>query len=304
MREFSFPSCGAGSIHCYVWEPEGEIKGVVQIVHGIAEYMPRYDDFARFLNSKGLVVVGEDHMGHGNSLAQGEVKGYFTGGWLSAVADTHTLQRKMAEEYAQLPYFLLGHSMGSFMVRTFLFTYPDAGLRGALLSGTGWQPGFALAAGKAMCRAEAKRHGLTATSERINKLMFGSYCKGIDPVRTPHDWITSVDAVVDAYEEDPLCGFDATIGLSMDMLDGLKLIEDRKNLEKMPKSLPVLFYSGDHDPVGAMGKGVEKSYRAFRAAGMENVTIKLYPGGRHEMHNEKNHTEVYADVWNWICQLL
>lgn len=300
MREFSFPSAGKGNIHGYVWEPEGMPVGVVQIVHGIAEHMLRYDDFARFLNGKGFVVAGEDHMGHGKSVAEGDTKCYFTGGWKAAVADCHTMQQTVAASYPGLPYFILGHSMGSFLTRTLLFTYPDSGLAGAMLSGTGWQPAPVLAAGKAICKREARRVGADGCSERIVKLMFGRYCKGIPDAKSVNAWICSVPEVVDAYDADPLCGADVTVGLAYDMLCGLQMIQNRENLAKMPKDLPVYFYAGDADPVGNMGKGVRRAYQAFKDAGMQDVSIKLYPGFRHEMHNEKNHEEVYDDVWHWL----
>lgn len=300
MKEFTYPSAGAGNIHAYVWLPEGKPAGIVQLVHGIAEYTLRYEDFATFLTSKGFVVCGEDHMGHGASIGEADTQGYFTGGWLSAVKDTHTLYEKMSAEYPDTPYFLLGHSMGSFMTRTFLYTYPEAKIKGALISGTAWQPGIVLFAGKTMCKLQAKKRGWKNISPTLTKMMFGSYCKGFEDVKSPYDWLSSVREVVEKYEKDPLCGFDATIGLSYDMLCGISMNQKKKNLAKMPKRLPVYFYAGDRDPVGANGKGVKKSYAAFKKAGMTDVSIKLYPNGRHEMHNEKNRAQVYADVLNWI----
>lgn len=304
MREFSFPSAGQGDIHCYLWESEGAPVGVVQIVHGIAEHMLRYQELARFFSAKGLLVVGEDHMGHGKSAGKDDVPCYFSGGWMAAVADTHKLQQTIAAQYPQLPYFILGHSMGSFLTRTLLFTYPDSGLRGAMLSGTGWQPAPVLAAGKAFCRLEARRVGLRGCSDRIAKLMFGSYCKGITDSSSANAWICTVPEVVAAYDADPLCGAPVTVGLAYDMLCGLQMIEKRANLARMPKNLPVYFYAGDADPVGSMGKGVKKAYQAFLRAGLTDVQMKLYSGFRHEMHNEPIREQVYEDVWNWIAQRL
>lgn len=300
MKEFTYPSAGKGSLHAYMWMPEGKPAGIVQLVHGIAEYLPRYEDFAAFLNSKGFLVCGEDHMGHGASIGKGDTQGYFTGGWLAAVKDTHTLYEKMSSEYPDVPYFLLGHSMGSFMVRTFLYTYPETKLSGALVSGTAWQPGIVLAAGKTMCRLQANKLGWDKVSPTLTKMMFGSYCKGFEDVKSPYDWLSSVREVVEKYEKDPLCGFDATIGLSYDMLLGIEMNQKKENLAKMPKSLPVYFYAGDKDPVGADGKGVKRSYAAFKKIGMTDVSLKLYPNGRHEMHNEVNRAEVYEDVLKWI----
>lgn len=300
MKEYQLPSKGKGTLHCCKWEPEGEVRGVVQIIHGIAEYIARYDALAAYLTGHGFVVVGEDHMGHGGSISDDTVQGYFYGGWLNAVDDAYSLCRKTKAEYPGKPYYIYGHSMGSFMARTILYRYPDAGFAGALISGTGWQPKPVLNVGLAVCKLAAKKQGDTACSDTVKKLMFGGYTKGYENPRTDLDWLSRDAAVVDKYLADPLCGFDATIGLSMAMLGGMKLNEEKANLAKMPKKLPVLFFAGDQDPVGSNGKGVKKTYAAFRKAGMENVAIKLYKDGRHEMHNELNKEEVYADILNFL----
>ena len=144
MKEFEFSSLGGGTLHGYRWEPAGEPVAVVQIIHGIAEHMLRYDEFARFLNAHGVLVVAEDHMGHGKSEG---TRLYFSGGWETAAEDCYTLLTRTHEEFPQLPYFLFGHSMGSFLTRTILIRHPDAPLAGAVICGTGWQPAAVLAAG-------------------------------------------------------------------------------------------------------------------------------------------------------------
>ena len=296
--EFEYPSQGAGMIHAYRWAPEGTPVAVLQLVHGIAEHMLRYDDFARYLNDHGVLVVAEDHMGHGKSTGSGAER-YFAGGWLSAVADTYALLQRTKAEFPDLPYFILGHSMGSFMTRTLLFTYPDAGLRGAVICGTGWQSGATLAAGRTLCALEQRRRGETQPSPLLNDLMFGSFNRKFPDAKTENDWICADPAVVQAYTDDPLCGGSASVGLAREMLRGIGMIEKKKNLAAMPKDLPVLFIAGKSDPVGNMGKGVKKSAAAFRAAGMRHVELKLYDG-RHEILNEKNHGEVYEDVWHFL----
>lgn len=300
MKEFYIPSKGKGNLHCCKWEPNGEVRGVVQLVHGIAEYAARYDELAQFLASHGFVVVGEDHMGHGGSISADTVQGYFYGGWLNAVDDVYSLLSLTKNEYPDTPYFIYGHSMGSFLARTLLYRYPNAGLCGALISGTGWQPGIVLDIGIAVCKQQAKKHGDTGVSETVKKLMFGNYTKCYENPRTELDWLSRDTALVDKYIADPLCGFDATIGLSMAMLTGMKMNEKSENLQKMPKSLPVHFFGGDMDPVGSNGKGVAQTCEAFRKAGMERVSIKLYHDGRHEMHNELNKIEVYDDILSFL----
>lgn len=298
MEIFYIPSTGGGQLHCRKWLPESKPKAVVQLVHGIAEHIGRYDHFARFLNQHGYIVTAEDHMGHGGSIV-GDLKGYFNGGWMNAVADVKALHDKTVAEHPGLPYIFLGHSMGSFLLRTYLYTYPEA-LNAAIISGTGWQPAAALKAGLALCKLEEKRLGETKTSPLLNSLIFGTYNKMFKPNRTPNDWICSDDAVVDKYMADPLCGFDATIGLARDMLTGVRMNQEPANLAKMNKALPVLFVSGAKDPVGGMAKGVLKTIDAFKRTGLRNITIHIYPEGRHEMLNEVNRSEVYGDVLRWL----
>ena len=285
-------------IHAYRWEPEGQPRGVVQIIHGIAEYVPRYAGFAAFLNARGFLVTGEDHMGHGKS--HGTEPCHFSGGWCAAVDDSMELLRRTQRDYPGVPYFVLGHSMGSFLTRTLLFRYPDAGLRAAVICGTGWQPAPVLAAGLALCGLEKLRLGETGRSKLLANLMFGAYNRKFPDARTPNDWICSDPAVVDAYTNDELCGFDATVGLTRDMLTGISMNQKKENLAKMDKELPVLFISGMQDPVGAMGEGVLACIDAFKRAGIRHVTIRLYPEGRHEMLNEANRDEVYRDVLSWL----
>ena len=303
MEEFYLASNGAGRIHCGLWEPEGTARAVVQIIHGIAEHIGRYEQFAQFLTQRGIVVCADDHMGHGLSVEAGGTYGYFSGGWMAAVADERALYEEMKRRYPDLPYIMLGHSMGSFLLRTYLYTYPGE-LTGAIISGTGWQPKAALKAGLALCRLEQLRLGETGCSSLLKELMFGAYNKKFKPNRTPNDWICSDEAVVDAYTNDDLCGFDATVGLTRDMLTGISMNQKPENLRKMDKDLPVLFVSGMQDPVGTMGEGVLHCIDAFKRAGLRNVTIRLYPEGRHEMLNEVNRTEVYADVLSWLEPLI
>lgn len=298
MKEFEYPSKGAGMIHAYRWEPEGVPKAIIQLVHGIAEYMPRYDDFAKFLTSKGFLVVAEDHMGHGRSHGT-KAPLYFEGGWTTAVDDTHELMRLTREEFPELPCFLFGHSMGSFIARTFLYRYPEEGLRGAIICGTAWQPSAILSAGRAMCAIEKKRLGATGHSSLLTKLMFGAYNDKFQPVKTPNDWICSDPEVVERYTADPLCGGEATVGLSSDMLSGIAMNQKKENLRAMPKKLPVLFIAGKSDPVGDMGKGVRRSAEEFKKAGMQDVSLTLYDG-RHEILNENNRAEVYVDILKFL----
>lgn len=298
--DFWYESQGAGKIHGCRWTPDGEVKAILQIVHGIAEYVERYDDFANYLNAKGILVVAEDHMGHGQSINGEGIQGYFHGGWFTAVADSYRLLTDTREEFPEVPYILFGHSMGSFMARTILCTYPDSGISAAVICGTGWQPAFALPAVIKLVDTIGQKEGETQPNKKLENMVFGGYNKKVEHPRTPYDWLSRDKAQVDAYIAHPLCGFTPSAGLMRDMMKGILYIEQPENLAAMNKELPVFFIAGGDDPVGNYGKGVKKSAEAFRKAGMQDVSVHIYPLGRHEILNEINKQEVYEDVAQWI----
>ena len=297
--DFWYDSKGAGKIHGCRWSPEGEPKAVVQILHGIAEFVERYDDFANFLTQHGFLVVAEDHMGHGQSINGGGIQGYFHGGWFTAVGDSLQLMADIKAEYPHLPYILFGHSMGSFMARTILCKYPQCGLSAAVICGTGWQPAFALPALIKVMDGICKKNE-TKPSESLQKLIFGGYNRKVEHPRTEYDWLTRDAKIVDEYIAHPLCGFTASAGLLRDMIKGIHFIEQKENLKNMNKQLPVFFIAGGDDPVGSYGKGVYTAAEEFKKAGMEGVSIRIYPMGRHEILNEINRKDVYQDVLHWI----
>lgn len=302
FNDFYFKSStGKNNIHVHRCVPDGEVRGVVQIMHGIAEYIERYDDFMAFLASNGLVAVGTDHLGHGKTIEKPEQKGFFADkdGWDYVIKDEEILRRAMAKEYPDTVQIVFGHSMGSFMARTHLIRYPG-GFDAAIISGTGNQGAALVGGGLAVGNIVTAFKGAHHYSNFINNLAFGSYNKAYDPQRTDYDWLTRDNDVVDKYIADPLCGFIPTCSLFRDMMTGVKFITNVDNLPKMVKDIPVYFMSGDKDPVGDYGKGVMLAYENFKKAGMKDVSIKLYKDGRHEMLNELNRAEVYADVLNWI----
>lgn len=298
--EFFYPSCGRGNICAYRWEPDGQIKAVVQIVHGIAEHSRRYDAFASFLNAHGILVVSEDHMGHGKSWYNDGIKGFFHGGWFSAVEDTYTLMENTMKAYPGVPYILFGHSMGSFMARTLLAKHPQSGIAGAIICGTAWQPNALLRLAIPLSRAFCKNGCDKKPCPALHKLMFGNYNARVEHPRTQYDWLTRDAAIVDQYIQDSDCGFIATAGLYADMLTGIDYIQKETTLGQMNMDLPVLFVAGGDDPVGAYGKGVTRAAQAFRDAGVKDVTAKVFPLCRHEILNEINRQEIYDDILTWI----
>ncbi len=301
FSEHAFPSNdGVHQIACYQWAPEGAPRAVVQIVHGVVEHMGRYGAFARFLADRGYLVVGGDHLGHGKTVTDGKY-GHLAhkDGWMLATADVHTLRERTGLDHPGIPYFLFGHSMGSFLTRTYLCVYPGT-VTGAILSGTGQEKAPLVAAGRAISSAVCALKGPDTVSDLVYTLSLGGYNKQFRPNRTTADWISRDEKVVDAYLADPFCTFKPTAGLFRDMMEGLQFISDKKNLAKMDPNTPVYLFSGDNDPVGSNGKGVEKVYGYFKSAGTRDLTMKLYPGGRHEMLNELNRDEVWADVLSWL----
>ena len=299
-----YESAGGGMLHAYCWAPESAPKAIVQIVHGIAEHVVRYDHFARYLNALGYLVVAEDHMGHGKSICDKTPKGYFAGGWDAAVEDCCRLMEKTMTEYAGVPYILFGHSMGSFLARSILIKKPDSGIKAAIICGSAWMPGLVLRGGKLISAMLNRGEQAKQPSETLQKVMFSGYDKRIENPRTPCDWLSRDEAVVDVYVADPLCGFAPTPALANAMMTGLLYIQNSGNLKRMNKNLPVYFIAGGDDPVGGYGEGVRQAVQMFIRSGMKHVSLKLYPGCRHEIHNELNKDEVYSDVAVWIANVL
>lgn len=302
LNEFSFSSCDCKStIYVREWLPDTAPIGVVQICHGVAEHISRYDKFAQYLASFGFVVAGNDHLGHGKSISEDTSKGYFGehGGWELVVGDIRKLYERLKEQYFSLPIFILGHSMGSFLARTYIIRYHD-GPDGVILSGTGQQSSLLLNTGLTVANSIIKSRGTNHKSDFLNGLAFSGYNSRCKPSRTDFDWLTRDTAIVDEYVADADCGFVSSADLTRDMLMGIKYIASAKNLDRMDKDLPVFFVSGDADPVGEYGKGVLRVYNGFLKAGLSDVTLKLYHGSRHEILNELNKEEVYDDILSWL----
>ena len=303
FTEFTFPSKdGVHKCHASLWTPGDGPRAVVQIVHGVADYMGRYDHFARYLADHGFVVCGEDHLGHGRTVDDGKY-GYFgkKDGWMLVTADVRQLRRLMGEKYPDVPYFLMGHSMGSFLARTYLIRYPGT-VDAAVIMGTGQMPLPMLQAARALAEEECRRVGEDQVSPLVDKMAFGAYNKRFAPNRTEADWLSLSQANVDAYLADPLCGGTATVGLFREMLGGLGFIRRRENLRRMNLNTPVLFISGEQDPVGDMGRGVRRAYDSFRRAGVRDVSLRLYPELRHEILNEACGEEVFQDIYQWLTE--
>lgn len=280
------------------WIPEGAPVGVVQLVHGMAEHIARYDWIAKQLNAAGYVAVGHTQLGHGKMA---ETPGWFakSDGWDALVEDVQRLREQTQQKYPGLPYFLLGHSMGSFIARTYCQKY-EAGLAGVVLSGTGHFEPLILNVGLFLANVQCAFGGAKKPSKLLESISFMGYNSGWSPTRTAFDWLSKDTDVVDRYVADPLCGFPFTAGGYRDMFTGLKRLYPQ-NLAAMDKDVPILLFSGASDPVGARGAGVKTTVAELQNAGIKNVTFKLYENGRHEMLNETERETVSKDLIAWLA---
>ena len=287
FSDFTFASStGKNHIHARQCMPDGAPRAVLQIAHGIAEHIERYDDFASFLAQNGILVVGNDHLGHGKSVSAPEDLGFFAedNGWDHVVQDMDKLHDLIKADHPDLPYIFFGHSMGSFLTRTYIVKHPEKPDL-VILSGTGHQSKALVYSGYAMAEAIVRAKGPRADGRFLNDLAFGAYNKKVPFPMTDFDWLSQDHEMVRKYINDPLCGFVAKASLYRDMMGGIKFVTDQKNIDAMNKDTPVYFMSGDKDPVGDYGKGVERAYKAFCQAGLRDVFMRLYPDGRHEMLN-------------------
>ena len=293
-------------IHYHAWLPEGTPRAVLVLFHGMLEHSARYAEFAAALNTQGFAVYAQDHLGHGRSVHPENLHGHFAdcGGNGFVIRDCLQMLTLAHAAHPKAPLFLMGHSMGSFLTRTYLIRYPGT-VKAAIIMGTGWQPQAAITGGLALANAIAAVSGENATSELVTELAFGSYNKLFAPNRTKVDWLSADESNVDDYIADPLCGADATVGLFRQMLHGIRFNQRQSHLRQMDREMPVLFVAGDKDPVGSCGKGVRQTYDAFRAAGMRDCTLKLYPGLRHEILNEKAYTaDITKNIEAWLLSRL
>ncbi len=302
-RHFSFLSTDGSAVFVYRWLPsQGTIpRGVVQIVHGMAEHAGRYEQFAQSLAQEGFLVYAADHRGHGRTAATAEDLGHFAdnNGWNAAVDDILRLSRLIAEDNPGVPLFLFGHSMGSFLARNSLPRQHQA-LKGVVLSGSGAHPGLQGSAGKVLAKVLVRRYGMRARLPVVPRLLFAGFNARFKPQRTAFDWLSSDDVEVNRYIDDPKCGFLPTTGFFSDLLTGVMESTGKVNTANIPRHLPILFVSGENDPVGKYGKGVLQVCESFRNAGIGDVTCRLYQGGRHELLNDSMRTEVSKDVVQWL----
>lgn len=287
-------------IHYRLWKCKGEQKAIVHINHGMAEHSERYNDFASFLNKKGISVYAQDHMGHGMSAKDGML-GYFgeNNGWDKVVNHAISLSSYIVKTNVDTPLFLFGHSMGSFIARC-IIERESSMYDGAIIMGSASYSKLIGCIGKSIALRSIKKNGPVFIDKKLDELSFGSYNKKFDKTGSSFQWLSRDNQSVLKYENDPLCGFVCTNSFYRDVIDGLEEANNPKLIENISKDLSILIISGTDDPVGAYSKGIKKVHKLYQQAKIEDLTLKLVDGARHELLNEINNIETYEYLLNWI----
>lgn len=301
-KEFFFLSANEKTqIHGIWWIPDGKVRGVVQLVHGMVEHIGRYDEFARFLNQQGFAVIGHDHLGHGLSVYSEEDYGFFSDklGQVALLKDIHRVTKKAKARYPKVPLFVLGHSMGSFLLRRYLTIYGDE-INGAIVMGTGYEPLLAVRFGKVLAKTLTVLRGGHYRSKIVNGLALGSYVAKFGNRRRPGSWLSKNEENVKAYKEDPHCHFVFTVSAYHDFFCVLEDLASGKNFDRIPRNLPVFLVSGMDDALGGFTKRVLHVYNEYREMGLEDVDVQFYKDGRHEILNEVDRELVYEDIRAWL----
>lgn len=298
-------SNGSSSITYYILVPEGvEVRGIVQIAHGMCEYFSRYTVFAKYLCSLGFIVCGNDHLGHGASVSREAQLGFFApqNGWKYLVDDMKQLTDIMQARYPGLPYFLFGHSMGSLLARLYLPHYGDR-LQGCILCGTVGPNPFAKT-GVRLADTVAHSKGMTYRSVFLSRMAMRNFNRRISAPQSMFSWLTRDEHIVELYQSDNKCNFVFTATGFRDLFTLVLRANHMRCFRTTPHALPLLFIAGDKDPVGGYGEGVRNVARMYRAAGQKDVDVIFYKDGRHEILNELNHLDVFGDISRWLeCHL-
>jgi alpha-beta hydrolase superfamily lysophospholipase len=293
-------------IHAIRWIPEGEPVAILQIIHGMQEYIDRYDEFANFLAEKGIIVIGNDHLGHGGSVGERGTYGYFCKNDPATVLvrDAHRLKKMTQEDFPGIPCFILGHSFGSFVAREYITRY-GTGIKGAIIQGTAFMPSGTIKSLGGLVNFLQVVMGEKYRSTMVNNMAFKGYLKKIPNPRTNFDWLSHNEASVDKYAADPACNFVFTLNGFKTMAELLKRVQDTDKMEDIPKDLPILVTAGKEDPVGNYGEGPEKLYNIYKNdLQIKNVELKLYDGFRHELQQEIGREQVFADQYEWIKKVV
>lgn len=300
---FDFAGYNGSNLPAYLWLPEAEVKAVLQITHGMTEHMGRYEAFAQYLCPMGIAVAGFDLRGHGKNPGNPDVASFGEGGWTASIEDMRLFYELLEQRYPRVPHYMLGFSLGSFLLREYLTKYPSEGeIAGAIIMGTGQQPGWLLSIMMGIVKGQIKKAGFDKTTDLVRQLSFGTYNQKFKPNRTAADWLCADETELNKYLADPLVRKDISAGLFYELLGSIKRTCSSIEYDGWDTSLPILLISGQDDPVGDGGKGVQAIYQRMKKTGMENVTIKLFSGARHDLlHEEMNGADAAREfIAEWI----
>ena len=287
-------------VYYYVWDKVEQPKGVVQIFHGMAEHAKRYESFAKFLNSRGFIVYADDHRGHGKTAGKVEKIGCVgKDGFSNIVDDEYEITQLIKQKYNNIPLVILGHSFGSFVAQEYIIRYSND-IDGAIISGTAYRKGGAVVFGKILSTIGVKLFGEENPSKIIDRLSFLGYNKKINNPKSVHAWLSRDEEKVKEYDDDECCGTTFTSGFWYHFFNGMSMLNKENRIAMIRKSLPIFVFAGTGDPVGSYGKLVKLLYDKYKEAGIKDVSLRLYPDGRHEMLNETNREEVYSDIYKWV----
>ena len=302
-EQFDFYGHNKAILPGFVWLPKGKVNAVLQITHGMTEHMGRYDAFAQYLCDRGIAVAGFDLRGHGRNPGDAEVASFGEGGWAASIEDMQLFYELLEQRLPGVPHYMLGFSLGSFLLREYLTKYPDEGeIAGAIIMGTGHQPGWLLTIMQWIVKGQIKKAGFDKTTDLVRQLSFGAYNQKFKPNRTAADWLCADEVEREKYLTDPLVRRDISAGLFWELLGSMKRSGSAFEYDGWDTGLPILLISGQDDPVGDAGKGVHAIYSRMKKSGMEHVTMKLFPGARHDLlHEEQNGAEAARKhIAEWI----
>ena len=291
-------------LHAVIWQPEGNIKALLQITHGMTEHMLRYADFAAVLCSQGIAVAGFDLHGHGANPGDPRIASFGEGGWTQSIEDMRAFFETLEQRFPDIPHHMLGFSLGSFLLREYLGIYPQ-GVASAIIAGTGHEPGWLLTILMSVIGGEIKKAGFDNTTDLVKQLSFGTYNQSFRPNRTQADWLCADENTLDQYLSDPLVRRDISAGLFRDLLGSMKRTGKAAAFSGWNTEMPVLLLCGAQDPVGKFGKGVAALAGLLRKAGIRHLEQQTFPNARHDMFHEDStgtSTEVRRCISQWVLK--
>jgi alpha-beta hydrolase superfamily lysophospholipase len=297
----TFTSSDGVQLFIYQWLPDQPAKALIHIIHGMAEHAGRYARVGRILTEHGYAVYADDHRGHGRTVVSKEEFGHFAdeNGWNRVLEDFELLIESEAALHPELPIILFGHSMGSFFAQQLMYRHGER-LSGCVLSGSGGRLDARYNFAKMLAYLERLRVGRRGKAKLLHFLGLWAANQGFQPIRTHYDWLTRKTDEIDTVLADPLFGFACSAQFWLDMLKALAEILDPLNQARIPKNLPIYIFSGARDPLGDNCRGLKYLIASYQRAGLTNIRYKFYPEGRHEMLNEINQQEVFADLLSWL----